>query len=183
MSGGYRRPPADAFEDLVERTVALEQRIYELEAPTGTQVAETVSNQAFPSVATSSGTAFAVTTGGITAASASVAVPDGFTRALVTAIGSAALIYQWPSSSGIDDLSAWMTIDGSAGPVLTMRGSELNVSGFDAFRAITPHSSRVISGLSGGSIVVNLRLQSSTNNWSPSATNRAIVTVSVMFLR
>jgi hypothetical protein len=191
VSGGYRRVPEDPIDDLLERTGDLERRLKELEAPTGTQVAETVATiddvialQTVPGAATGSSSAFSPGTAEGAKCSTSVVVPEGFTRALLIGVGSVSLIYQWPSGSGIDTLTSKIRLSGNDGQPLTMTGSELNVSGWDAFRTMTNSHSFVATGLSGGAtLTAELRLSTATNNWTVSGNNRATITLMALFMR
>lgn len=177
MAGGYDVTPVDPLDVLRDQLVSLKERVAELERPTGTQLYASLRNPVTPSAATGYGSNFIITTTAAAFASASVTVPDGYTRALVYAGGAA-------NGSGDGNgcrLSSFVQINGNNGPS-TFNPIPSGV-GWGVTAAFFTMS---FSGLTAGySITSNLMLSLDVGSTAGAfaAWNTATISMQVLFLR
>lgn len=117
---------------------------------------------------------FATSTGAATYAQASIAVPAGYSQALVMNGVSAGATN---SGAGTDVLYVAASINGTAGgeqPAQTAAGAYGSGSAF---------AIRTLTGLTGGSITVECRIRTGTGDWSAATGNTANVNALILFLK
>jgi hypothetical protein len=173
MAGGYTVPDADALDALVTRLVKAEERISELERPTGSQLYDSLANQSSPAVAVNSASSFTLTTSYANITSATVPVPTGYTRAVVTAMSG---INGVTASGGGDRMLAQVSIDGTFGPTATSYATIAQPFAFASAYAVATLASV------GASISVVLQARLLFGPGDFTGTN-ATLAVTVMFLR
>lgn len=173
MSGGIRPQPEDRLAAFVAELDKIRADIRELQRPTGTQIAETVANQVAPAVGNSSTSGFTLSTSEATLITLNVAVPDGFSRAVVSVVGS---VTGMTTSSG-DRMFNRCYIGGSVGPTST---TILAVA--TPWQVGVASYAASLTGLSGGNVTCLLRAWLQAGPGGSTLTN-ATLTASAVFLR
>lgn len=117
---------------------------------------------------------FATTTAGAVYAQASIAVPAGYTQALVMNGVSAGATN---SGAATDFLYVAASINGAAG------GEQPSQTGAGAYGSGSAFAIRALTGLTGGSITVECRLRTGSGAWAAAAGNTANVNALILFLK
>lgn len=117
---------------------------------------------------------FATTTAGTVYAQASIAVPPGYTQALVMNGVSAGATN---SGAGTDFLYVAASINGAQG------GEQPSQTAAGAYGSGSAFAIRTLTGLTGGSITVECRLRTGSGAWAAAAGNTANVNALILFLK
>lgn len=117
---------------------------------------------------------FATTTAGAVYAQASIAVPAGYTQALVMNGVSAGATNSGPAS---DFIYISASINGASG------GEQPSQTAAGAYGSGSAFAIRTLTGLSGGSITVECRIRTGSAAWAAASGNTANVNALVLFLK
>lgn len=168
-------PVGDApYSQLVEEFRQIKLRLAELEAPTGTQIANAVANLTSYGSAGASSIGFAIPTVMATVASGTLVVPAGFTKATMHGTVSAGA---WNGSATGDYLYVQCILNGSPGATMPV------FAGASAYGSVSASAIRTLTGLTPGStIVVGVQCKASSG-WGTNTSNIANVDVTVSFSR
>ncbi len=132
-----------------------------------------------PGVGGNSATGFAVSQTSVAVTFAIIAIPAGFTQALVH-VTAAATAYNTSLAGDILYVRAAVALPGGAqtnGPEL-YAGADINRPGM-----ASASLARVFSGLAPGNIIVKCGVRSGSINWVANGNNLANVDASIVFLR
>lgn len=117
---------------------------------------------------------FGVPAAGAVVVSRTIAVPAGFSRALVHASGSISAV----EANGSPDYLYWEILIDGTGSAATLAYALPNQPA-----ALSGSSVRSLSGLAGGSIVIAGRARASGADWSAQGPNVATVSASIVWQR
>lgn len=117
---------------------------------------------------------FATSTAGAVYAQASIAVPAGYTQALVMNGVSAGATN---SGAATDFLYVAASINGASG------GEQPSQTSAGAYGSGSAFAIRTLTGLTGGTITVECRLRTGSGAWAAAAGNAANVNALILFLK
>lgn len=175
--GVYPIPPGDSLEPLVREINDLKRQLRDLQRPTGTQVNERTTSMPSPHADSASVSGMSIPSSLTPLVSVSFAVPDGYSKALVTATAQA---IGSNSVGGSAYLYVGARINGDYGPALGLSGS---VSPGQSGSAIDIYY-KTLDVESGGTITVEASARvAPLGAWAANPGNSVTISAQVIFIR